>query len=104
MRAYIWLIITALIVAAGAADSQAQSKESSKTIVIGCLERGAQGGYALKDFRNGVPYRLEGSAEMLDWHVGHYLEVYGVLQGGSADTLKVESVLYLSTTCPAPSK
>lgn len=109
MREYLWFVITVMIVVASAAQAQPRTQEPARIFVIGCLERGGQGGFVIKDFRSGTPYRLEAKAEMLDWHVGHQLEVHGVLQSGSTSdggTLTVESVLYISTTCspPTPSK
>jgi hypothetical protein len=105
MRIYVCLVVTALIVAASAAQAQSPTPGPTTMVVIGCLERGGPGGFLIKDFRNGLPYRLEAKAETLDWHVGHHLEVHGVIQSGSSSdspTLKVESVLYLSPTCSAP--
>lgn len=81
------------------------AQQATSVVVIGCLEQ-RQGEFLIKDFRNGAPYRLDASAKLLGWHVGHQLEVHGTLEPGSSSdaTLKVDKVIYISTTCSPPAK
>jgi hypothetical protein len=94
-----WKVGIGVIVAVVAASAQGNSPRGD-VVLIGCLE-GAQSGFALRDIRSGTRYRLDGTADMLGWHVGHELEVRGTLQAGSGQmaTLKVDSVVYISPTC-----
>lgn len=82
-------------------------------IVIGCVSRQGQGAtpsFIITDTRPKPPtqYRLDGDADLLRIHVGHTLEIGGpVTQASGANTtptLKVQSLTYISTTCPAPPK
>jgi hypothetical protein len=93
-----WTVGIGVIVAVVAASAQGSSP--SDAVLIGCLE-GAQSGFALRDYRSGTRYRIDGTADMLGWHVGHEVEVRGTLQSGSGEmpTLKVASVVYISPTC-----
>jgi hypothetical protein len=94
---------TVAIVTASA-QGTTPGKRPADVIVIGCLES-AQSEFAIRDYRSGVRYRLEATAEMLGWHVGHELEIQGTIQSGSSatPTLKVETLVYLSQTCSPPS-
>ena len=79
-------------------------------IVIGCVSRQGQGGAATFIITDPRPkpaaqYRLEGDATLLGIHVGHTLEVGGPVTGsGATPTLKVQSLTYISASCPAPPK
>ena len=85
-------------------------------VALGCISRapkspagsGATAGrYLLTDPRGDRPtvYRLEGGdAEMLEFHVGHTVEISGPLTAGPAATLslKVGSLTYVSNSCKNP--
>jgi hypothetical protein len=90
------------MVAVGAASAQgtAPAQKPSEVIVLGCLES-AQGGYVLRDFRSNVRYRIEAAADAVGWHVGHELEIHGMIAGSSGDmpTLKAETIIYISEKC-----
>jgi hypothetical protein len=109
--------LTALVwtAAAGAQrkpqPSQAGAPGARRFVVIGCVSRAASTApFVLTDTRGDQPtaYRLEGDASKLDLHVGHTLEVSGILSpsppaggGGNATTLvlKVESLTWIAKTC-----
>jgi hypothetical protein len=80
-------------------------------IVIGCVGREGQTTaptFTITDSRPKPPaiYRLEGDADLLRMHVGHTVEIGGPITpasggrgGASTPTLKVQSLIYISTTC-----
>jgi hypothetical protein len=82
-------------------------------IVIGCVSREGQSTpltFVISDSRSKPPavYRLEGDADLLRIHLGHTVEIGGPIapvsaapSGGNAAmrTLKVDSLIYISTTC-----
>jgi hypothetical protein len=73
---------------------------SSEIVVIGCLQRGAQNAFSLKDYRSGVTYRIEADAESIGWHVGHELELRGPIERGADGLrLKPSQVIFISTKC-----
>lgn len=99
----VWKFLTVgagVIVTVVAASAQAPSGKPLEFVALGCLES-AQNGFILRDNRSGTRYRLDGSADMLGWHVGHDLEIHGTFQGPASETptLKVDSVVYISRTC-----
>lgn len=90
------------VVVAASAQGASPSQPPAEIAIIGCLER-SQSVFMMKDYRSGTRYRLDATAELLSWHVGHELEIHGTVQSGStgsgAPTMKVASVIYLSQTC-----
>lgn len=80
-------------------------------IVIGCVGREGPTTaptFTITDSRPKPPalYRLDGDADLLRMHVGHTVEIGGPITpasgargGASAPTLKVQSLIYISTTC-----
>jgi hypothetical protein len=96
----VWM--SGLCVAGAIAVTAAQGTQKPvEIVVIGCLERSGQG-FAMKDYRSGALHVLEAKPEMIDWHVGHKIEVKGTVQSGSKPEsirVKVESVAYISPTC-----
>ena len=89
------------------------SSGNGNLIVIGCVSRQGQGASAtiiITDARPKPPaqYRLDGDADLLRMHVGHTVEIGGPITpatgGNAAPTLKVQSLTYISTTCPSPQK
>jgi hypothetical protein len=101
----------------GGGQNAAQPSAPRNFTAIGCLSRegsaGGRGGAAptfiITDTRANPPakYRLDGTADQLGWHVGHTLEVTGPLTpaaAGAMATLKVQSLVYISTTCASSSK
>ena len=94
------VIVSAMVIAVSA-------QTTSKTIhVIGCVQKNG-GAYILKDTR--APddtYRLDGTAEDLEFHVGHLVEVVGSITDAATNPqrFKVASVIYVSPTCPAGGK
>jgi hypothetical protein len=104
---------------------QADPTGSRRFVVIGCVSRetesstttgrGAAAGprFIITDTRSDPPsiYRLDGDDATLGFHVGHTVEIAGLLSagsGGGADPglaapvrkgLKVASLTYIATTC-----
>ena len=81
-----------------------------RAIVIGCVSREGTGQatrFVITDTRAETPvqFRLDGDADLLIFHVGHMVEIAGPVAAvkgrgaGTAGTLKVEALTYLSTTC-----
>ena len=82
-------------------------------VVIGCVSREGQNTppmFVITDSRSKPParYRLDGDADLLRMHVGHTVEIGGPITpasstgagaNASARTLKVQSLIYISTTC-----
>jgi hypothetical protein len=82
-------------------------------IAIGCVFREGDSTtptFVMTDSRAKppAPYRLDGDADLLRTHVGHTVEIGGPITpasstGGGANasppTLKVHSLIYISTTC-----
>lgn len=76
-------------------------------IVIGCISREGDGqsqSFVVTDSRPTPPaqYRLDGDADLLRMHVGHTVEIGGPItpaSGGAKPGLKVQSLIYVSTTC-----
>lgn len=117
--AIIWATMAALPVAQTGIPKGTQLNPGRVTpgagnfIVIGCVSREGQATpptYAITDSRPKPParYRLEGDADLLRTHVGHTVEIGGPITPGSgapgaanasAPTLKVLSLIYISTTC-----
>jgi hypothetical protein len=106
-------IVCAAAVGVVVGSVSAQQKPASpstgpnRIVVIGCIQRegkAPQPNFTITDFRAGS-YRLEGDQKLLDVHTGHQVEIAGtVTEGGGSGRsgparLKVESLLYLSTSC-----
>jgi hypothetical protein len=88
-------------------------------ISIGCVSKTPNGEFRITDWRGaersngaGAPpfqatpllvLRLQGDQDMLNFHVGHEVEMLGPIlaeaNGSRPAEMKVESVLYLSRTC-----
>jgi len=88
-------------------------------VSIGCVSKAPNGEFRVTDWRgaehsNGagappfqatvpVVLRLQGNQEMLNFHVGHEVEIRGPIiedaNGTRPALLKAESILYLSRTC-----
>lgn len=108
-----------------APQNPGQSSTARKYVVIGCVSgegqsapsagRGAPARptFTITDTRADPPatYRLDGDAGQLGLHVGHTVEIAGPITtvpgaraGGNASravsTLTVQSLTYISTTCP----
>jgi hypothetical protein len=109
-RASVCAVAVAGLAAALSAQTPSSPPATAKPFVaIGCLSRGAPGGtagkgtaFSLTDTRGDKPtiYRLEGDEKLLDLHTGHTVEVSGALSGGGANpSMKVASLIYISTTC-----
>ena len=91
------------IAAAVTVAATAQQKPAD-VVIIGCLERGAQNSYNLKDFRSSVSYRVT-TTENIAWHVGHQLEIHGTLtSGGASPAINASSIVYVATTCSPVAK
>jgi len=90
------------------------SAGNGNVIVIGCVSRqgeGASAAFIITDPRPKppAPFRLDGDADLLRMHVGHTVEIGGPVTpasgaGAAAPTLKVQSLTYISTTCPSQQK
>ncbi len=88
-------------------------------ITIGCVQKSSNGEFRITDWRGAeqpsvanappiaatVPLvlRLQGDPDMLNFHVGHEVEISGpILEAATASLptkIKVESILYLSRAC-----
>ena len=91
----------------------------NKFLSIGCLQKSANGEFRITDWRgaaqssvaNAPPIaataplvlRLQGDQDMLNFHVGHEVEITGpIVEPPVASVpakIKVESILYLSRAC-----
>jgi hypothetical protein len=91
----------------------------NKFLSIGCVERSANGEFRVMDWRgaaqtsvaNAPPIaataplvlRLQGDQDMLNFHVGHEVQISGpILEAATASLpakIEVESILYLSRAC-----
>jgi len=108
-----------------APQTPGQASTARKHVVIGCISRAGQSTpsagsaaparptFTITDTRGDSPatYRLDGDAEQLGLHPGHMVEIAGPITiapsagaGGNASpavpTLTVQSLTYISTTCP----
>jgi hypothetical protein len=106
-------------------------RPDSDYVSIGCVTKSDKGEITIIDWRGsaqqsvaGAPtsaerppevLRLQGNPDMLNFQVGHEVEVAGPLvdtgEGNKVPAMKVESLLYLSTSCwergtntPAPAQ
>jgi hypothetical protein len=90
-----------------------------KFVSIGCVEKSPDGGIHITDWRGGerpaiagappaaakppLVFRLQGDPEMLNFQVGHEVQIVGLIVEAANAALppemKVESLLYLSRTC-----
>jgi hypothetical protein len=88
-------------------------------VAIGCVAKSADGGFLITDWRGGerptiagappnaarppLVFRLQGDREMLNFQVGHEVQIAGPIvekaDASRAAGMKVESILYLSRTC-----
>jgi hypothetical protein len=91
----------------------------NKFLSIGCIQKSANGEFRITDWRgaeqqsvaNAPPIaareplvlRLQGDQDMLNFHVGHEVQISGpIMEAPTASVpakIKVESILYLSRTC-----
>jgi hypothetical protein len=91
----------------------------NKFLSIGCVKKSANGEFRVTDWRgaeqpsvaNAPPIaatpplllRLQGDQDMLNFHVGHEVEISGpIIEAATASLpakIKVESILYLSKAC-----
>jgi len=88
-------------------------------VSIGCVTKSPNGEFRITDWRGGerppvagappfaarppLVFRLQGDQEMLNFQVGHEVQITGPIVGEAAASrpaeMKVESILYLSRTC-----
>jgi hypothetical protein len=88
-------------------------------VSIGCVAKSADGEFRITDWRGGerppvagappfaarapLVFRLQGDQEMLNFQVGHEVQITGpIVEKADASRpagMKVESILYLSRTC-----
>ena len=89
-------------------------------VSIGCVSKSPNGEFRITDWRGGerpsvagappfaatapLVFRLEGDQEMLNFQVGHEVQIAGPIVEKKADAsrppgMKVESILYLARTC-----
>lgn len=91
----------------------------SNFLSIGCVQRSGDGEFRITDWRgteqasvaNAPPIaareplvlRLQGDQEMLNFHIGHEVQISGpILEAATASLpakIKVQSILYLSRSC-----
>lgn len=91
----------------------------NKFVSIGCIQKSANGEFRISDWRgaaqpsvaNAPPFaataplvlRLQGDQDMLNFHVGHEVQITGpIIEAATASLpakIKAESILYLSRTC-----
>jgi hypothetical protein len=97
----------------------ASADRGNKFLSIGCIQKSASGEFRITDWRgaaqpsvaNAPPIaataplvlRLQGDQDILNFHVGHEVEITGPILEAPAASLpakiKVESILYLSRAC-----
>jgi hypothetical protein len=95
------------------------ANRAGNLLSIGCVQKSGDGEFRITDWRgaeqasvaNAPPIaareplvlRLQGDQEMLNFHVGHEVQITGpILEKASGSRpllIKVESILYLSRTC-----
>ena len=88
-------------------------------VSIGCVAKSPDGGFLITDWRGGerppiagappsaarapLVFRLQGDQEMLNFQVGHEVQITGPIMEKPDPSrppgMKVESILYLSRTC-----
>ena len=88
-------------------------------VSIGCVAKSPKGEFRITDWRGGggtqwsggasvsatapLVFRLQGDQDMLNFQVGHEVEISGPIiedaNGTRPAGMKVESILYLSRTC-----
>jgi hypothetical protein len=88
-------------------------------VSIGCVSKSPEGQFVITDWRGGeraaiagappfaarppLVFRLQGDPEMLNFQVGHEVQIVGpIVEKAEASRpagMKVESILYLSRTC-----
>jgi len=89
-------LMTALALLSAGTMVAAQAPRPS--VVIGCVQRNGNN-FVLNDFRGGS-FRLESLPKDFEFHVGHKVELTGSYgKAGTAETFKIDSVIYISTTC-----
>jgi hypothetical protein len=99
--------LSTVVLGQTAATRPAAPAASGRYVAIGCISRQgttAAPRYVITDPRGGTPtvYRLDGSAAMLEPHVGHTVEVAGPIvsaAGATTQTLKVNSIVWLASAC-----
>jgi hypothetical protein len=94
------MIVLALLGATVAGISAQAPSGPRRSYVIGCVQR--QGNqFVINDFRGGTLQLVVDPKEDMAFHVGHKVELAGTFQkgSGSAEAFKVETVVYISTTC-----
>jgi len=97
----------------------ASTNRGSNFLSIGCVRKSGDGEFRITDWRgaqqasvaNAPPIaarpplvlRLQGDQDMLNFHVGHEVEITGpIIEAATASLpakIKVESILYLSRAC-----
>lgn len=97
----------------------ASKDRGNKFLSIGCITKSASGEFRIADWRGAeqpsvanappiaatVPLvlQLQGDQDMLNFHVGHEVQISGPIQEAATASLpakiKVESILYLSRAC-----
>jgi hypothetical protein len=89
-------LMTALALLSAGTMVAAQAPRHS--VVIGCVQRNGNN-FVLNDFRGGS-FRLESLPKDFEFHVGHKVELTGSYgKAGTTETFKIDSVIYISTTC-----
>ena len=88
-------------------------------VSIGCVAKSPDGEFRIMDWRGGerppiagappfaarapLVFRLQGDQEMLNFHVGHEVQIAGLIvekaDAARPPGMKVESILHLSRTC-----
>jgi hypothetical protein len=101
VRKVICFLMAGVAAIVAAVSVSAQGAKPADIIIIGCVSRGAQNAFMLKDFRSGVSYRIDADADSFAWHVGHQLEIHGPIAAGTADAPRVKptQVVYISNKC-----
>ena len=92
------LRLMTLLALLGVAGAVVAAQTPRPSVVIGCVQR--QGGnFMINDVRGGS-FRLEGIPKDFEFHVGHKVELTGTYgRAGAQETFKIDSVVYISTTC-----
>ena len=106
-------------IATGTSIYPTSPDRETKFLSIGCVAKSGNGEFRITDWRgaaqpsvaNAPPFaatvplvlRLQGDQDMLNFHVGHEVQISGpILEAATASLpakIKVDSILYLSRTC-----
>ena len=104
-RAFLLMVVPALLVALGFAQTPAASTNADQTNIKGCLG-GSDGNYTMLEDGTGRPFRITTSSVDLKPHVGHDVALIGHKASGTSsaatdNSVAVTALNMISEHCPA---